>query len=506
MSYNKLLERQLKKMADVSLVNNPCFARLMDAVDASYNAFEKDKELSTHAFVLSEHEYSAINEKLKKEISEKKLSVDKLKEAIKSIASDEGIHLHDENDSLPEIVSYLEKQIDIRKYAEKELVKAKEEAEVANRSKSEFLSVMSHEIRTPLHVIIGMGHLLAKDNPRPEQLPNLKVLRTASDNLLVLINDILDFSKIEAGKIELEEIDFNIRNLLNDIKLAHTVKAEERSNEIKLLIDSDLPEVVTGDTVRLGQILTNLVSNAIKFTSNGTIKIVVNAEKKSSDDFVDICFAVTDSGVGIEKENLEKIFLSFTQASSSVTRKYGGTGLGLAITRKLLHLMKSEIKVESQPGKGSNFFFVIRVKKGLENIPQKTAQAIGDYDLGGCNILLVEDTAFNVLYATQLLRRWNAKVDVAENGLIAIDNVKAKDYDIVLMDIQMPGMDGFTATRHIRTFNTALPIIALTASATGNVKERCRENGMNDFISKPFNPGDFYQRIKKYAVKTLVKN
>jgi CheY-like chemotaxis protein len=368
-------------------------------------------------------------------------------------------------------------------------------------SKSEFLSVMSHEIRTPLHVIIGMGHLLIKDNPRQEQVQNLKVLRTASDNLLVLINDILDFSKIEAGKIELEEIDFNIKNLVADIKLANSVKAQERSNDIKLMLDSDLPDVVKGDTVRLGQILTNLVSNAIKFTRNGVIKIEVNLDKRYENDEVGICFSVSDTGVGIAMENLDKIFNSFTQASSTITRQYGGTGLGLAISKKLLNLMNSEIMVESEEGKGSKFHFVIRLKKGVEEIAEKSAFAINDFDLGACKILLVEDTAFNVLYATQLLQRWNAKVDVAENGLLAVEKVKANEYDVVLMDLQMPVMDGFTATRQIRTFNTNVPIIALTASATTNVTDRCKENGMNDYITKPFNPDDFYQRIKKHVPK-----
>jgi len=497
MPYHKLLQRQIKKIADSSILGNRDIYNLLQVIDASYNSFEKDKALSTHAFELSELEYQEINEKLKQEIDEKKHSIDKLKEAIKSIEIDENVVIHDTGDNLPDIVAYLEKQISKRKAAEIDLVNAKVEAEVANNAKSEFLSVMSHEIRTPLHVLIGMGHLLIKDNPRPDQVQNLKVLRTASDNLLVIINDILDFNKIEAGKIDLEEIDFNIKNLVSDIKLANSVRAQERNTEIKLMLDNDLPDAVIGDTTRIGQILTNLVSNAIKFTKNGIIRIEVNVEKEQGD-MVDIRFSVKDTGVGIAKENLEKIFHSFTQASSSITRQYGGTGLGLAITRKLLKLMKSDIVVESEQGQGSTFYFMLKFKKGVAVFSEKKV-AIGDYDLAGCKILLVEDTAFNVLYATQLLGRWQASVDVAENGLEAIDKARVNEYDIILMDLQMPLMDGYTATREIRVFNKTVPIIALTASASNDVKERSLEHGMNDYITKPFYPDDFYQRIKKYV-------
>jgi CheY-like chemotaxis protein/two-component sensor histidine kinase len=343
-----------------------------------------------------------------------------------------------------------------------------------------------------------MGHLLMKDNPRPEQINHLKILRTASDNLLLLINDILDFSKIEAGKIELEELDFNLKHLVSEIKLANSVGAQERGNQIKLMIDSDMPAIVKGDSLRIGQILTNLVSNAIKFTKDGLINIEVMLKKMKGNEAT-VYFAVSDTGVGISKDNFDKIFSKFTQESSSITRQFGGTGLGLSITVKLLKLMHSEIKLESKLGKGSKFSFVLNFMVNHNAIEETYDSPGNNFDLQQVKILLVEDTPFNVLYATQLIESWNATVDIAENGFIAVEKMKVNDYHLVLMDLQMPVMDGYTAAKSIREFNSHVPIIALTASATSNIKEKTFAAGMNDYVTKPFNPDDFYQRIRKYT-------
>ncbi|MFM2358828.1 MAG: hypothetical protein RLY16_821 [Bacteroidota bacterium] len=498
MTYHKLLERQLKKITDAALLEHPQLQQLFKSVHDSYESYDKDKELSSRAFSISEHEYQEINKRLKDEVVLKKITIDKLKEAIRNIETDEKIYQSDDEDNLLAIVNYLDEQINKRKEAEIELLKAKEEAEQANSTKSEFLSVMSHEIRTPLHAVIGMGHLLMNDNPRPDQLNNLKILRTASENLLVLINDILDFSKIEAGKIDLESADFNIKQLIADVKLANSVRAQERGNKIKFMLDDELPSIVKGDSVRLGQILTNLVSNAIKFTRNGAVNIEAELLKLHNNNAT-IKFSVTDTGVGIAPENLEKIFQTFTQASSSITREFGGTGLGLTITRRLLNLMGSEIMVSSELGKGSSFYFTLEMEINPNATEEVFVKATNDYDLTGIKILLVEDTPFNILYATQLIEGWHAKVEVAENGLIAIEKAKENQYNIILMDLQMPEMDGYTATQRIRQFNNEIPILALTASATSNVKEKTYSAGMNDYITKPFNPDEFYQRIKRYV-------
>ena len=264
------------------------------------------------------------------------------------------------------------------------------------------------------------------------------------------------------------------------------------------MIDSDMPAIVKGDSLRIGQILTNLVSNAIKFTKDGLINIEVMLKKMKGNEAT-VYFAVSDTGVGISKDNFDKIFSKFTQESSSITRQFGGTGLGLSITVKLLKLMHSEIKLESKLGKGSKFSFVLNFMVNHNAIEETYDSPGNNFDLQQVKILLVEDTPFNVLYATQLIESWNATVDIAENGFIAVEKMKVNDFHLVLMDLQMPVMDGYTAAKSIREFNSHVPIIALTASATSNIKEKTFAAGMNDYVTKPFNPDDFYQRIRKYT-------
>jgi signal transduction histidine kinase/CheY-like chemotaxis protein len=498
--YHKLVQRQLKKYSSPELLGNEHFLKFVEAVSDSYEAFDKDKELSDHSFTISQQDFSEINEKLKEEFELKNVFIKKLKDALNNISTKANNAIIHQDDDLLQIVDLLNDEITKRKEVESQLILAKNDAELASQAKSEFLSIMSHEIRTPLNAVIGMGHLLLKNNPREDQIGNLRALKTSADHLLVLINDILDFNKIESGKLELEESVFSIKKIIGDIITGNKNAADERENQIVLDIDQNLPQHYIGDGLRLGQVFNNLISNAVKFTQKGTITVSAKLNKLLPDKQAEIDFAIKDSGVGIALNKLDSIFMPFMQASTSITRKYGGTGLGLAITKRILGLLNSDIHVSSELGSGSVFYFTLQLKVAEIDDNTIAAEDVIDFDLKGKRILLVEDTQFNILFATQLLESWNANIDVAENGLLATEKLLGTNFDLVLMDLQMPVMDGYTATTKIREFNSAIPIIALTASATTNVREKVLAVGMQDYVTKPFNPNDFYLKLKRHLV------
>ncbi|WP_295655577.1 ATP-binding protein [uncultured Mucilaginibacter sp.] len=506
MEFHPILGKQIKKQLPEGYLDDPAIQEFLESISNSYHTFEKAKKISEHAFTISEREYQEVYNNLYKENEIKQQSISEIKKAISSLSPDSIMDMNGSNENdLIHIIQFLQKQISKAKELETQLIESKEIAERAAMTKSQFLSTMSHEIRTPMNAVIGFTHLLLQMEPRPEQMEYLRLLKFSAENLLVLINDILDFSKIEAGKVEFEEADFSIKDLVSNIRLALLQKASEKDIQLKLLIDHDLPDVVKGDPVRLGQILTNLISNAVKFTKEGKVTIVASLNKKL-EGYTLIDFEVSDTGIGIAPEKIDHIFESFTQAAADTTRKFGGTGLGLTITKKLLELMGSEIKVKSELGKGSVFYFTLKIKnspmKFMSNNPSNQLR-VETKSLKGVKLLIAEDNQINVILAKQYMKLWDVECDVAENGEIALTLVQTNDYDMVLMDLQMPELDGYQTTVAIRKLAGQkyqdLPIIALTASAMLDIKDQAFVVGMNDYISKPFNPDELYRKIAAYA-------
>ncbi|NOU60606.1 PAS domain S-box protein [Marinifilum caeruleilacunae] len=392
-----------------------------------------------------------------------------------------------------------------RKRVESELIMAKEKAEEATKAKAQFLSTMSHEIRTPMNAVIGVTHLLSENNPREDQLSNLNILKLSADNLLTLINDILDFSKIEAGKIELENIDFNFRNFINNITAGFYMKAKEKNLDFIVEVDPKIPAHLTGDPTRLSQVITNLCCNAIKFTDQGRVTLKADF-KGNSDDRVKLQFEISDTGIGIPLDKKDQIFESFSQADSNTTRLYGGTGLGLAITGKLVELMNGNINVESEAGKGTSFFVNVDLKISIQSKPKVTFtdEHFTDCErIKGMHVLVAEDNPMNVLIIKQFLKKWDVTYEIAKNGKIALEKVQEEDYNMVLMDLQMPVMDGYDAAQNIRKLKDEkykrIPIIAVTASAFNEIRAKVIGSGMTDFVTKPINPEELYLKLEKYA-------
>ncbi|HXA02640.1 MAG TPA: ATP-binding protein, partial [Cytophagaceae bacterium] len=370
-------------------------------------------------------------------------------------------------------------------------------------AKAQFLSIMSHEIRTPLNAVIGATYLLQED-PREDQFQNIEILKISSQNLLILINNILDFNKIEANKIDFEETDFNVKNLIKNLTLPFHPQAEEKGIGLSTILDAGIPDLIISDPTRIGQILTNLLSNAIKFTDKGKVTIECKVMGENNSDII-LNFSVTDTGIGISSEKSKVIFDPFAQENSSITRKYGGTGLGLSISQKLLHLFGSEILVESELGKGSKFHFTLKFKIAPSKFLSSKSVEGQNQKLKGLEILLVEDNEMNQLFTKNILKNLKLNVDIASNGLIALEKVKIRNYDVILMDLQMPVMDGFQATMEIRKLTNPkfkiIPIIALTAEAFLETKEKAFGCGITDYITKPFKPQKLYDKIFKHIFK-----
>ncbi len=386
----------------------------------------------------------------------------------------------------------------LHKNREHELIKAKEKAEEAGLARLNFLSVMSHEIRTPLNGIIGTAKLLLDEEPRDDQVQYLQTLDYSSNHLLSLVNDILDFSKIEASKIEFEKAVFNIKDVLKNQMQIFAFKASERNIKLHLEMDELLPERLLGDATRLNQILTNLIGNAVKFTKNGSIHLICKVLHKSTEE-IKIQFHVVDTGIGIAQEKQATIFEAFSQAGADINRQFGGSGLGLNISKKLVEMQDGCIGLKSKEGHGSTFFFELPFGILTEKMEAVASNSNEIKDLEGIRILLVEDNLVNQMIASRFLKKWKAEVHIANNGEEALKKYKPELFHIILMDIQMPVMDGFEATRILRKTDKEIPVIALTASVHKEIKDTVFNAGMSDFISKPFIPGELNKIIAKYV-------
>ncbi len=408
------------------------------------------------------------------------------------------LDLYRQRKELDILLVYLEKK-------NEELIIEKNKAEEATRSKSLFLANMSHEIRSPMNGILGLSKLLQQSNLDSEQKDMLDVMARSGENLIQIINDILDYSKIEAGQIEIENIDFDIREVTETIFHLLNYKAIERDTDFKIELDETIPDILIGDSLRLNQILMNLASNALKFTQNGSVTLSIKCIKKTKE-LVSLFFSVKDTGIGISKDAQAKLFREFMQSDKSITREYGGTGLGLAISKNLTQLMGGKIIVESELGIGSEFMF--ELKFGHK---EKETNMFEDQEIkppSNLSILVAEDNPINQKVVMLTLRMMGLSCDIAKNGIEAFEMYKKDRYQVILMDMQMPVLDGVSATEKIRSFEVSETIeeptyiIALTANAFIEDKQRCIEAGMNDFLSKPFKE-DGLRKILNQASKSI---
>jgi PAS domain S-box-containing protein len=372
-----------------------------------------------------------------------------------------------------------------QKRISEELTSAKLHAEDAMNSKQQFLSNMSHEIRTPMNSIVGFTKILLKTNLNEMQKEYLHAIKTSGEALIVLMNDILDLAKVDAGKMVFEKRSFRLEESISTIIHLFEHKAQEKNIELIKAYNKKIPRILKGDAVRLHQIIINLLSNAVKFTKEGRITMGVDLLNED-DEKITVEFSVKDTGIGIPKNKMDKIFESFEQASNFTSRVYGGTGLGLAISKQLVELQGGTISVESDLGKGSTFSFILNFEKTRDDIELESDSLEIVTGIKNLNVLIVEDVMLNQLLLKTILTDFGFKYDVADNGIIAIDKLQANTYDIILMDLMMPEMNGFEATEYIRKkMDSKIPIIALTADVTTVDIEKCKAYGMNDYISKP---------------------
>ncbi len=384
------------------------------------------------------------------------------------------------------------------KKTEMELIKAKKKAEVAANTKSRFLSNMSHELRTPLNGIIGATHLLLEEKSMPHQRSSLDILKYSSEHMMMLVNDILDYHKIEAGKLSLVQRPVNMMQFMNRIISQFSAQIHSKGLKFNTAIDVHLDNEMFTDETRLNQILSNLLSNALKFTNRGNISLTAKQLYATSEKAA-VQFVVRDTGIGIPESKHREIFRSFTQADIDTTRKYGGTGLGLTISKRLINMFNSELMLKSQDGRGSEFFFTIELKINQEMNPYATLDESESKELTsleGVRVLIAEDNKVNMSIARRFMKKWGIELTEAINGVEAVEKFKNDLYDLLLIDLEMPEMDGLSALREIRKINPTIPALAFTAAVYDNMENDLLRKGFVGYIHKPFHPEDLHAKIK----------
>lgn len=386
---------------------------------------------------------------------------------------------------------------------QQELIDSKESAERASLFKSQFLSTMSHEIRTPMNAVIGGCNLLLAEEPKPEQKENLLLIKAAGSNLMRLINNILDFSRIESGKLDFENAPTELSIILKEIVDTHHIEAKGKGIVLKLNIDKGNHTYLL-DPMWFPQVLNNLIANAVKFTDKGSVE--VNLKVLTETDLTrTLRFEVIDTGIGISEEKQDVIFKSFSQEMLDTKRKFGGTGLGLAISKNIIEKMGSKIKIYSKKNNGATFYFDITLKKAVLKQQQGALPAQLD-SLTGLRVLIVEDNQTNLFIIQKFLSHWKVNFDACETGELAITKAKEENYDLILMDLHMPDIDGFETTKRIRMYDTETPIIAMTADAFKETRDQALDAGMNDFVSKPFDPKDLFEKLISYRNNSTIKD
>ena len=486
-SLHPLLKRQVKKHLDLQEEIPEHLYNFLKSINQSYLLYDSNRELVDRAMKLSGEELFEKNAKLFDEADRQRILINSIKTAIQIISPGQEIY----DDDILRIGEILTNTVNERLEFEKQLEEARTKAEESLETRKLFLANISHEIRTPINAISGMSGILADTEISDTQKQYVNAIQSSSKSLMVIVNDILDMSKLESGKFSAEFIPFDLKEMIDPLHTSYHIRTDEKGIEFNVNYPKDMPKWVFGDPTRLSQILNNLISNAIKFTDKGKVSLDIQFEKNGK--LNDFTFTVNDTGIGIDQEKLISIFEFFSQEDNTITRRFGGTGLGLAISKSISELLGGEITVESEKNVGSTFKFRLNMPEA--NVQLKN-EAIDQSDLTGKNVLIVEDNELNRFLAVTILKKWNANIHIAVNGDEAVKAVSNLKIDIVLMDIQMPVMDGVAAAKAIRNeLKSNIPIIALTANALESEKEKCWQAGMNDYITKPYNPEFLREKI-----------